>query len=150
MTWNRIAALLIDSLILIVLAVPLMDFGTETRMQDGREIETLKFGLDGLPLALWAIGDFAYFVCMEWLFGGTVGKLLIGIRVTDKQGFPCSFGKALARNLLRPVDAFPYLIPYLVGFLVMGGTQGRQRLGDRVAGTMVVPRAEAVLLPDAN
>ena len=150
MTWNRIAAYLVDSLILFLLAVPFMDFGTETRIQSGHQIETFNFGLNGLPLVLWIAGSFAYFVLMEWLFAGTLGKLLLGIRVTTAQGEICSFGRALLRNLVRPVDAFPYLIPYLLGFLVMGTSQGRQRLGDKLAGTMVVPKQEIVSLQGEN
>jgi len=126
MTWNRIAALLIDWVLLGLVTIPFLDFGTETRIQDGQQFETVKFGLGTTGTLLWSAFSFGYFVAMEWLLGGTVGKLLLGIR-----------------NLLRIVDSFPYIIPYLVGFVVMGRNDGRRRLGDIVAGTAVVPKAEA-------
>src|ERR1700722_3620175 len=36
------------------------------------------------------------------------------------------------------VDAFPYLIPYLLGFVVAKANDDRGRIGDRVAGTRVI------------
>ncbi len=142
MTWNRIVAILIDSVILIVLAVPFMEFGTETRIQNGQELETFSFGLSGSLLWIWLALDLVYFVGLEWLFGATVGKRIVGIRVTRRDGQPVSLLSVLVRNLMRIVDAFPYLIPYLVGFFALGRNQGRQRLGDMLAGTAVVRRAE--------
>lgn len=45
---------------------------------------------------------------------------------------------AFVRNILRPVDAFPYVFPYLVGAVLVWSGPLRQRLGDRVAKTAVV------------
>ena len=143
MTWNRIAALLIDWILLGLVTIPFLDFGTETRIQNGQEFETFKFGLGTGATLLWSAFSFGYFVAMEWLLGGTVGKLLLGIRVTRLDGQAASLPSVIVRNLLRIVDSFPYLIPYLVAFVVMGRNDGRRRLGDIVAGTAVVPKAEA-------
>ena len=144
MTWNRIAALLIDSVLLGLVTIPFLDFGTETRIQNGQEMETFKFGLGTTATLLWTAFSFGYFVMMEWLLGGTIGKLIIGIRVARHDGQAASLPSVIVRNLLRFVDAFPYLIPYLTGFVAMGRNDGRRRLGDIVAGTAVVPKAEAV------
>jgi uncharacterized RDD family membrane protein YckC len=143
MTWNRIAALVIDSVILALVAVPFMHFGTETRIQDGQELQTVKFGLGTTGTLIWLAAGWAYFILMEWLLGGTLGKLLLGIRVVRQDGEAASLLAVVVRNVLRIVDGFPYLIPYLAGFIVMGRHQGRRRLGDLAAGTAVVPKADA-------
>src|SRR3989304_2594758 len=143
MTWNRIAALLIDWVLLGLVTIPFLDFGTETRIQDGQQFETVKFGLGTTGTLLWSAFSFGYFVAMEWLLGGTVGKLLLGIRVARLDGQAAALSSVILRNLLRILDSFPYIIPYLVGFVVMGRNDGRRRLGDIVAGTAVVPKAEA-------
>ena len=61
---------------------------------------------------------------------------MTGLRVVDKQTLrKPSLGKALTRNLLRPVDA---LLGYVLGFVVAVASRHRQRIGDHVAGTVVV------------
>ncbi len=144
MTWNRIAAVLIDSVVLAVLALPFLDFGTETRVQNGQQLETFSFTLSGIESLGWVAVVLVYFVGLEWLFGATMGKFLLGIRVTRRDGQVASLQSVLVRKLMRIVDAFPYLIPYLVGFLAMGRNQERQRLGDLLAGTIVVLKRDAV------
>ena len=51
-------------------------------------------------------------------------------------GTPITFAAALYRNLLRVADFLPFF--YLLGFLVIVGNERSQRLGDMVAGTMIV------------
>jgi uncharacterized RDD family membrane protein YckC len=62
------------------------------------------------------------------------------VRVRAEGGGRAGAGQAVVRNLLRPVDVLPVL--YLVGYLVMmaTGPERRQRIGDRLAGTVVVLR----------
>jgi hypothetical protein len=76
-------------------------------------------------------------VLFECVAGGTLGKLAVGIRVTDEQGNKPSFVKSLVRNILRIVDGFPYVIPNLVGFIVASTSDKKQRLGDKAAHTIV-------------
>src|SRR4051812_34731645 len=61
----------------------------------------------------------AYFVVWQGLRGVTLGKLALGIRTvkdTDPAQ-PPGVGRALARWFLWIADAFPYVIPYLTGFI---------------------------------
>ncbi|GAA0249527.1 hypothetical protein GCM10009000_077190 [Halobacterium noricense] len=67
--------------------------------------------------------------------GYTIGKRLFGIRVVQENGTPCTLGSSVVRNLLEIIDGLFY---YLIGFISMAMTDKRQRLGDRVAGTVVV------------
>lgn len=91
--------------------------------------------------ALWVVTYFAsiwgYFTFFEALRGGqTPGKRRLGIRVVRDTGHPVTFGAAAARNLLRAADFLPP--PYLLGALFVGLHPRGKRLGDIVAGTVVV------------
>lgn len=88
-----------------------------------------------------------YFWLCEGLFGATLGKALAGIQVRTTAGGRCGLIPSLVRNLLRIVDG---LGVYLFGFILALFSSRRQRLGDQVAGTIVVehrlPRAARVAL----
>lgn len=78
----------------------------------------------------------AYFTVMEGFNRGqTLGKMACGIRVTGVDGGPIGFRRALVRNLLRLVDG---IACYLVGAILVWRSPLKQRLGDRVADTVVV------------
>lgn len=81
---------------------------------------------------------FGYYSFFEGVFGGTIGKLLLGMRVVNAEGRNCGLGRALVRNLLRIIDALPFA--YIVGAALVDSSDKRQRLGDRVAKTYVVAR----------
>ena len=94
------------------------------------------FSLTGAPAAFAFLLYFAYFVLMEAKMGGTLGKLLLGLRVVQvESGQPISFQASLIRNVLRFVDG---LFCYLVGAILIWKSAKAQRLGDRVASTTVI------------
>jgi uncharacterized RDD family membrane protein YckC len=68
--------------------------------------------------------------------GQTPGKRALKIRVIKDSGRQITFFEALARNLLRVVDAVPGM--YLVGVISILCTRQNKRLGDLVADTIVV------------
>lgn len=77
-----------------------------------------------------------YPVVLEWRWNGqTVGKRLVGIRVVARDGGAIGFGGALSRNVFAFVDGAFF---YLVGLAAMATSADRQRVGDRIAGTVVV------------
>ncbi len=78
---------------------------------------------------------------MEAGFGATVGKLAAGLRVLRVDGRDVGFGGSVVRNLLRLVDAFPFVIPFLLGAIFIWNTGRSQRLGDLAAHTVVVERS---------
>jgi len=99
------------------------------------------FELQGGPALLLILITFvvsmAYFIILECKWNGqTLGKKLVGIRVISEAGGAITFQQAAVRNLLRLVDALPFL--YLVGIILIWMSDKRQRLGDRVANTVVV------------
>jgi uncharacterized RDD family membrane protein YckC len=78
---------------------------------------------------------FTYYFIFEAAVGAPPGKLITGLRVLKKDGGKCTIGAVAVRNLLRFVDALPFL--YLLGALFVSFTPYKQRLGDLAAGTVV-------------
>lgn len=97
------------------------------------------FELTGGPAFLLFFLGLAYFVLLEGLLGATLGKLAVGICVRAEDGQRCGLQAALVRNVLRVVDVLPLF--YLVGAVLVWKSETRQRLGDRVAKTVVVRRS---------
>jgi uncharacterized RDD family membrane protein YckC len=87
----------------------------------------------------------AYYAVFEGLFGATLGKRVAGLRVTDLEGRRIGWQAAILRNLARLIDALPLL--YLLGGVLALTSRQHQRLGDRFAGTLVVPASAAAGLP---
>lgn len=79
------------------------------------------------------------FVVLQGLTGGTVGKLITGVRVVDGQGANAGVGRCLGRSLMWIVDGLPG-VP-LVGGIAALTSNGHRRVGDMVAGTFVVGTA---------
>jgi len=77
-----------------------------------------------------------YYIVMEALFGATVGKFVTGIRVVRADGRRVDGVAALLRNVVRIVDFLPFA--YLIGAIAVWTSPTRQRLGDRLAKTVVV------------
>ncbi|HEU0024182.1 MAG TPA: RDD family protein [Thermoleophilaceae bacterium] len=87
-----------------------------------------------------AWGLFYYFVC-ESSTGQTLGKRLFGLRV-ERAGGGAADDRAIGlRTVLRVVDGIGLYLVGLVAMLASG--ERRQRLGDRVAGTVVVAAGSA-------
>lgn len=96
--------------------------------------------------ANWAVGIFFLIVfLLQWgyfaLFeafgnGRTPGKRVARIRVIHQSGRGISFVESLARNLVRFIDYLPGF--YAVGVVAIFLSRRNQRLGDLVAGTLVV------------
>lgn len=99
-------------------------------------------GATAWAVALTTLAAFAvfwgYFVLCEGLLRGqTPGKRRLGIRVIMDTGHPVTLAAAAVRNLLRIADAQP-LFSYLLGGLFVFFHGQHKRLGDLVAGTIVV------------
>jgi uncharacterized RDD family membrane protein YckC len=78
-----------------------------------------------------------YFAFFEVIWKGqTPGKRYAGIRVIKETGRPIDAFEAIGRNLLRAVDGLPGM--YGVGLVCMMLNNQNRRLGDFVAGTVVV------------
>jgi len=84
-----------------------------------------------------------YFAFFEWLWSGqTPGKRWLKLRVIREDGRPVTFWEATVRNLLRSFDMMPAPF-YSIGLISVFTTARDQRVGDLVAGTVVVREREA-------
>jgi len=86
-------------------------------------------------LSAWLVCYFLLISVLEAEWGVSLGKLIMGLRVTAKDGKRPGLVKALVRNLLLVVDS---LFGFIVGVAFMAYTDNWQRLGDLAAGTVVV------------
>jgi uncharacterized RDD family membrane protein YckC len=78
-----------------------------------------------------------YFAFFEILWSGrTPGKRLAGIRVIKESGRPINAYEAIGRNIMRAIDFLPAL--YGLGVVVMMANRNSRRLGDYLAGTVVI------------
>jgi uncharacterized RDD family membrane protein YckC len=84
-----------------------------------------------------------YFAFFEWAWNGqTPGKRLLKLRVIREDGRPITFWEASVRNLLRSFDMMPAPF-YSIGLISVFISLSDQRIGDMVAGTVVVREREA-------
>ena len=78
-----------------------------------------------------------YFAFFEILWQGrTPGKRIAGIRAIHQTGRPMAAIECIGRNLMRGVDILPGF--YAVGLITMMCNKESRRLGDFIAGTIVV------------
>jgi len=135
----RILAGLVDYVIFFVLAVLLMAGGIFVVTWIGYQ----SAWLFALLILGYFILEYGYFVALEvWLAGQTLGKKLFRLRVATRQGGRASTGAILVRNAFRSLDVV-IGVPFMM-FSPLG-----QRIGDRLAGTLVLEtareRAEALV-----
>ena len=123
---DRILAFLLDQLLVFVLAVVL-----------GVALGGLLRSEAGVLLGVFLVLFSYHFVC-EGLWGQTPGKRALGLVVVDRYGDHVGMTTSFVRNFLRVIDGLFY---WVVGLVAMLLSDRNQRVGDRVARTVVV-RAE--------
>jgi len=85
----------------------------------------------------------SYFAFFEWIWNGqTPGKRWLKLRVIREDGRPVTFWEAAVRNLVRTLDMMPAPF-YSIGLISVFVSSSDQRVGDMVAGTVVVREREA-------
>ena len=85
----------------------------------------------------------SFFIFFEWMWNGqTPGKRWLKLRVIREDGRPITFWEAMVRNLLRIFDMMPWPF-YSIGLICVFINSNDQRVGDMVAGTVVVREREA-------
>lgn len=89
-----------------------------------------------LPLTI--VGTWLYFALMEASpRQGTLGKIALGLFVTDLQGRRITFARATGRFFAKIVTG---LIPFFIGYIMAGFTEKRQALHDMIAGCLVLKK----------
>jgi uncharacterized RDD family membrane protein YckC len=132
---RRICAVSVDSLILIVIMF-FVNGSFGSMHVTGGTISTNYTTIYTVDWPWYYLLVFVYFFIQEACFSRTIGKRLLGLVVVDSAGHPITLRAAFLRNLLRFIDAFPFL--YLLGGIIMALMPQRQRIGDLIAHTLVV------------
>ncbi|WP_226670246.1 RDD family protein [Metabacillus litoralis] len=142
---SRTAALLIDHLILTIINV-LVLISLFLLMYDMPFELFLMYEFYSYPIAITIIVLFVlnwgYFFALEFFYGGkTIGKKIIGIRVIQDNGHSITLLSSFIRNLLRIIDTLP--ANYLLGMIMIFFHSKHKRVGDLVAGTIVIHERKA-------
>lgn len=132
--WKRLAAFIIDWV--IVYAVSLVfgfSLGISFNYSPGGEgVADFFSGLLGIIIT-WV-----YFALMESSKKqGTVGKMALGIKVTDMNGSRISFGRATGRHFAKYIST----LILFIGFMMIAFTSKKQGLHDILAKCLVVKKS---------
>jgi uncharacterized RDD family membrane protein YckC len=150
--WLRLVALIIDGIVVsiveFVVFVPLLSalglgfIGAMSDMdtEDPSNLVGMVAAIVAAAGAYWILAtaiQILYFSIMESSSSqATLGKMAMGIKVTDMQGGRLDFTRAFLRNLCKLISNFTMLI----GYLMAGFTEKRQALHDLIAGALVVKK----------
>jgi uncharacterized RDD family membrane protein YckC len=131
--WKRFVAVIIDGII-INIATTILGF----ILGIGYYVSGLGSAGSGRSAALYLVSLviwWLYYALMESSSQqATLGKMALGIVVTDLDGRRISFGKASIRHWSKILS---YLI-LLIGYIMAGFTARKQALHDLIAGTLVI------------
>jgi uncharacterized RDD family membrane protein YckC len=145
---NRFLAAAIDHLIqAITMVIVLLAAGA---LSDWQLFASMGVWTAALTvLAVFAV-YWGYFVAFETLWSGqTPGKRLMRLRVVREDGRPVRFFEVFVRNLLRvAIDVQPFP-SYAIGVVSIIFSEKSKRVGDFVAGTVVV-KERATEAPSLN
>ncbi len=92
------------------------------------------FGVFQIVAMIWIFGYFPFFELVK--DGRTPGKKAFGLRVVTVSGQKLKLFNAILRNFLRIADFFPFL--FFAGMFTTLVTDRHQRIGDLIAGTIVI------------
>jgi uncharacterized RDD family membrane protein YckC len=144
--WKRVAAYILDAILLYIVFRVIGTFFGVSAAQEAMKQEMLggtpfmqayEHFYSGMWLytLLTTVLTWLYFAfCESSAWQATVGKLALGIRVTDMQGARISFPRALGRYLAKYLSA----IILCIGFVMVAFTRRKQGLHDLIAGTLVL------------
>ena len=126
--WRRLAAHIIDNIILeVALFIMLAPFGISLMNPALGEIIMM------VPASL-AIGWLYYALLESSKYQATLGKMVLGIKVTNMQGQKISFARATGRHFAKMISG----IILGIGFLMIAFTKKKQGLHDIIADCLVI------------
>jgi uncharacterized RDD family membrane protein YckC len=157
---SRCLALVVDSMVqgfcafalfmLALLLIAMLPAITPVKHSAASSIDPAKWAVALLIFVPFLL-QWGYFTLFEAFWNGqTPGKKVLNLRVIQKSGRPIGLFESMARNLIRMIDMLPGF--YAVGAACIFATRRQQRLGDMVAGTLVVHSipVEKPMLPDGT
>jgi uncharacterized RDD family membrane protein YckC len=137
--WMRFAAAIIDGIILGMLS-------SIINMAMGLELPILRY--HGNPFPIVALFEMlmmgsTFGMAVEWLYHalmessryqGSLGKMALGIVVTDMSGQRITFGRATGRYFGKIISK----LTIYIGYMMAGWTDQKQALHDIMAGCLVI------------
>jgi len=135
--WKRAIAYIFDGIIFsILLTIIFLIFGSSMINMNNPQA-MLNMGVTfiiGFYISIY-VGWWLYFAILESSsLQATLGKKMMGIKVTDMQGQPLSFMHATGRHF----SGFVTQMTFFIGFLMIAFTSRKQALHDKMASTLVV------------
>lgn len=140
--WRRVIAFWFDWVILfgltIVLSIPLMAIRGLDHVSDALYLFPNRNPVNtmGLVVNLFLAWFFYYAILESSKMQATLGKRMIGIKVTDYEGKRVSFGRATLRHFSKIISFFIFFI----GFLMIAFTRKKQGLHDKIANCLVLKK----------
>jgi uncharacterized RDD family membrane protein YckC len=116
--WKRFFAFILDHLMMIPVSFAIVFIGIVIVFLFKGETATDLNNFEVVLVVL--IGFIAYLLINAKMesskWRGTLGKRLLKLQITDKQGHPITFSRAFVRNVLRTVVGYFFLllVPYLI------------------------------------
>lgn len=154
---SRFLALAVDSLLQFVAIIVIFLVGWVLAVGSSISFKWLDSG-GAIAQTIYAIAAILIPFCLYWGYfaffeiiwqGRTPGKRVAGIRVIHQTGRPMTGIECIGRNLMRGIDIFPPPI-YGVGLICMMCNAQNRRLGDFIAGTIVVHDKSLDSVPSAS
>jgi len=148
--WLRFVAWFIDVILLgivawiiitpILAAIGFASHFSFSDFQNTEDIASLIAVLSAMIGISWATNEVLKVLYHSFMesskYQGSVGKMALGLIVTDLQGKKLDFGKALIRNLCKIISN----LTFTIGYIMAGFTEKQQALHDLIAGTLVVKK----------
>lgn len=149
---NRFLACAIDHALqvftIVLMSLAFISLASYSRVSD--QISSAPKWFYAVLIVILFLVVSGYFAFFEWLWSGqTPGKRWLKLRVIREDGRPVTFWEASVRNLLRSVDMMPAPF-YSIGLISVFSSGRDQRVGDYIAGTVVVREREAEAPPFAQ
>lgn len=132
--WIRVGAYCVD-LVIMLIPTYLISFLIQASIPTTDPAE--RFGVQFINLFFNVMVMWVYYAASESsVWQGTIGKKLLGLKVTDIDGARISFGRATGRYFSKLLSA----LLLGIGFMMVGWTQRKQGLHDKIAYTLVVKK----------
>jgi uncharacterized RDD family membrane protein YckC len=146
--WRRLWAFVIDSILLWFVGLPVRTALGLTGFAIGSspwsnpdEMATRMAGMLGTVFLAWAFNltlSLGYYSLMESSkLQASVGKIALGLKVTDLQGARISVFRAAGRHLAGILST----LILFIGYIMIAFTEKKQGLHDMIAGTLVLRKA---------
>ena len=136
--WIRVVATLIDFIAISIVTLPV---SVIIRVLTGIAGHAVAMPTPGVEAASLIISG-SFDALATWLYAAllesssyqaTLGKMALGLKVTDLDGHRISFARATGRHFAKLLS-----ICFFIGFIMVGFTRFKQGLHDMVAGTLVI------------